>query len=154
MIDALLRLGHLVAVVYWIGGIFFVQLALRPSLGVLDPGPRLTLMAQVMRRFFFGVGLSIALVLLSGFGMMALMSRPGSLFAAHWHVHAMLALGLLMMAIYSHTTAGPMRRLTQAVAAADWPAGAAALAQVRRLALSNLLLGLATMAVALLGRVV
>ena len=152
MVDALLRLGHLIAVVYWIGGIFFVQLALRPSLGVLDPGPRLTLMAQVLRRYFFGVGLSIVLVLASGFGMMALMSGPASLFAVHWHVHAMLAIGLLMMAIYSHTTAGPMRRLNQAVAAADWAAGAIALDQVRRLALSNLLLGLATMAVALLGR--
>ena len=153
MVDALLRLGHLIAVVYWIGGIFFVQLALRPSLGVLDPGPRLTLMALVLRRFFFGVGLSIVLVLVSGFGMMALMSPAGNLFAVHWHVHAMLALGLLMMAIYSHTSAGPMRRLTQAVAAVDWPAAASALAEVRRLALVNLLLGLSTMAVALLGRV-
>ena len=161
MTDALLRLAHLVAVVYWIGGIFFVQFALRPALGLLEPGPRLSFMAQVLRRYFAGVALSIIAVLLSGFGMVAQLSGAlttghpdwGRLFALHWHVYAMLALGLTMMAIYSHTSAGPMRRLTQAVAAVDWPAAASALAEVRRLALVNLLLGLSTMAVALLGRV-
>ena len=151
--DALLRLVHLVAVVYWIGGIFFVQIALRPALALLEPAPRLRLMAAVMRRYFQGVGLSIALVLVSGGGMWGLMASGGGWWAVHWHVYAMLGLATVMVTIYGHTVGAPLRRLTLAVAAQDWPAGAAALAQIRRQALTNLLLGLATMAVALVGRV-
>ena len=106
--DALLRLVHLVAVVYWIGGIFFVQIALRPALALLEPAPRLRLMAAVMRRYFQGVGLSIALVLVSGGGMWGLMASGGGWWAVHWHVYAMLGLAAVMVTIYGHTVGAPL----------------------------------------------
>ena len=39
------------------------------------------------------------------------------------YVHAMHGLGLLMVAIFLHVYFAPFKRLKQAVAAQDWPAG-------------------------------
>jgi uncharacterized membrane protein len=56
----------------------------------------------------------------------------------------MFALGLVMMAIFGHIRFAPYKRLSAAVAASDWPAAGAALAQIRMLVTVNLALGLVT----------
>lgn len=141
---------HVLGVVVWVGGMFFAYMALRPAAAqLLDAPQRLGLWRGTLSRFFLWVWLSVALILVSG---LALVGVSGGWALARWHVHTMFALGLVMMALFAHIYFVPFRRLRHAVAAADWASAAPALAQIRRIVGTNLLLGLLVMAVALLGR--
>ena len=62
----------------------------------------------------------------------------------------MSTLGVLMMAIFGHIRFVLFRRLGQAVASADWPAGGAALASIRTWVSANLVIGVVIIAVTLL----
>jgi uncharacterized membrane protein len=57
-----------------------------------------------------------------------------------------------MILIYGHLVASPLKRLRAAVAASDWPGAGAAMTMARRLVGINLVLGLVTITVAVLGR--
>ena len=70
-------------------------------------------------------------------------------FAAH--VHVMTALGLVMAVIYGFIVSVPFPRVRASVEAAQWEAAGAAMTQVRRLVGINLVLGLVTITVAVLG---
>ena len=70
----------------------------------------------------------------------------------HWRVHAMLALGLVMMALFLHLRFAPYPRLVRAVAAREWPVAAANLNLIRRLVVTNLALGVLVFALAVVGR--
>ena len=140
---------HLLSVVVWVGGMFFAYMALRPvAASVLEPPQRLTLWAGVFGKFFPWVWVAVALILATGLHM--LMKLGGA--AAPHYMLTMLALGVAMMAIFAHVFFAPYGRLRRAVAAQDWKAGGAALAQIRRLIGINLSLGLLTIAVVFLGR--
>jgi uncharacterized membrane protein len=137
---------HVVSAVVWVGGMFLAYTAVRPAaVEVLEPPQRLRLWTGILRRFFRAVWAAVALLLLTGFSMMGEMAQvPG-------YVQAMTGVGILMMAIFLHVYFAPFGRLKRAVAAEDWKAGGAALAQVRVLVGVNLLLGIFNIAVAVLG---
>lgn len=140
---------HVLGVVVWVGGMFFAYMALRPvAASVLEPPPRLTLWAGVFDRFFPWVWVSVVLILLTGLHMLMLM---GGLAAPH-HALTMLVLGVIMMLIFGHVYFSPYRKLKRAVSAQDWKAGGMALARIRQLVGTNLALGLLTIAVVFLGR--
>jgi uncharacterized membrane protein len=140
---------HVLSVVVWVGGMFFAYMALRPvAASVLEPPQRLTLWAGVFGKFFPWVWASVALILASGLHMLMV---SGGASAPHY-VFTMLALGVVMMAIFAHVFFAPYGRLKHAVAAQDWKAGGAALGQIRMLIGINLSLGLLTIAVVFLGR--
>lgn len=142
---------HLLAAVVWVGGMFFAYMALRPVAGgLLEPPLRLPLWAGVFARFFPWVWAAVGVLLATGLWM--IFAVFGGMAAAGLHVHLMLLLGLVMMALFAHVWFAPYRRLRQAVAAEDWPAGGAALQQIRRLIGVNLILGLVVVAVAGAGR--
>jgi len=61
-------------------------------------------------------------------------------------------LGVIMLMIYLHVRVALYARLTRAVAAADWPAGALALGAIRRWVATNLAIGVAIVVMTLLGR--
>jgi uncharacterized membrane protein len=148
MINILLLL-HLLGVIVWVGGMFFAHMALRPAVAEqLQPPPRLSLLNAVFRRFFPWVWLSVILILSSGSYWMILLGG----FKAGWHIHAMLAIGLAMMAIFSYIYFVPFVRLKQEVTSQDWPAAGQSMARIRRLVGVNLILGLANTVVALMGR--
>ncbi len=90
---------HTLAAVLWVGGMFFALMVLRPSTLALEPAIRLKLWHGVFSRFFPWVWLFIAVLLISGFAM--LFWGLGG-FGARPSVDAMTALGLVMVAIYSH----------------------------------------------------
>lgn len=137
---------HILGFTVWVGGMFFAHNALRPVAAVtLEPPQRLTLLAGVFTKFFTWVWISIALVFGSGMVMMALVGKPPV------SVTLMFVLGVIMMLIFAHIFFAPYRRLKRAVAVQDWPAGAAAMATIRKLVGINLVLGLATITVATLG---
>ncbi len=143
----LLLFLHLLAVVVWVGGMFFAYLCLRPvAAATLDAQQRLTLWAGVLGRFFPWVWLAVALILGSGLAVMVIVGRPAPV---HWHL--MLTVGVVMMLIFAHLYFAPYPRLCRFVAVADWPKAAAALNQIRMMVGVNLALGMMTVAIATLG---
>ena len=140
---------HVLGVVVWVGGMFFAYMALRPvAASVLEPPQRLTLWAGVFGKFFPWVWVSVAMILATGLYLLMQMGGTG---APHYAL-AMFTLGVVMMAIFAHVFFAPYGRLKRAVAAQDWKAGGAALGQIRQLVGLNLGLGLLTIAVVFLGR--
>jgi uncharacterized membrane protein len=141
---------HLIGVVVWVGGMFVMHFAVRPTAAAqLPPPQRLALLATALGRFFYWVSISIVAILASGIGLIL---SAGGFGNAHVSVHVMFVIGLAMMAVYLHIRLAPFPRLQRAVAAADWPAAARNLDSIRRLVLTNLVLGLGTTAVATIGR--
>ena len=142
------KLLHLVAAIVWLGGMSFLLLALRPvAISQLPPPQRLPLLAAVLKRFFGLVWIAIALLLLTGTGMLLAVGMKAA--PLGWHL--MLGIGLLMMLIFAHLYFAPFGRLKRAVAAADWPSGGKAMASMHPFVLLNFVLGwLAIAAVRLL----
>jgi uncharacterized membrane protein len=140
-------LFHLLGVVVWIGGMFFAYLALRPAAARLEPAQRLPLWAATLERFFRWVWAAVAFILASGFYMVATIAEAARV---PLHVHLMLYAGALMVLIFAYVFFSPFPTLRRAVAAQDWPAGAAALEQIRIAVAVNLALGLFAIAVAAL----
>jgi len=141
---------HTLAVIIWVGGIFFAHMVLRPSAGPLDAGIRLPLWHRVFSRFFPWVWLSIATIHVSGFAMVFL--GFGGFAAAGASVHAMTGLGIVMTLVYAYIYFLPWQRFRRAVPAADWTAAETAIGQIRRAVRFNLMLGLITAVIGAGGR--
>jgi uncharacterized membrane protein len=151
LLHATLLCLHLLAAALWVGGMAVMHFAVRPAaVQMLEPPLRLPFMAAALQRFFTLVSGAIAALLASG---LALLSLGGGFAAAHWGVHAMVALGLLMMAVYGHIRLALWPRLQQAVAARVWPQAAAQLNAIRVRVAFNLLLGVLVFVLAVLARV-
>lgn len=145
---SLLLFAHLTGVVVWVGGMFFAYFFLRPvAASLLQPAQRLPLWRGVFDRFLNWVWVAVGLILASGLSMLLQVGFG----AAPPNLHIMFLLGLIMMIVFAHVYFAPYRRLCVAVDAQDWPAGGAALGQIRKLVGFNLALGILTIAVATLG---
>ena len=148
---ALANVLHVLAVVIWVGGMFFAYMVLRPVAGQQLEGPvRLRLWEDVLGRFFFWVWIAIAVILVTGFYL--IFGVFGGMGDVHPSVHTMLLLGLVMMAIFAHVVFAPYRRMRQAIAADDQAEGLRRLGQIRILVGINTLIGLVTVAVGAGGR--
>ncbi|MEP6609211.1 MAG: CopD family protein [Burkholderiaceae bacterium] len=141
---------HVVGVVVWVGGMFVVHFAVRPAAARLqEPSTRLTLLSSILGRFMAWAALAALVILASG---LAMIFSSGGFKNAHLSVHLMLAVGLLMMALYLHIRLAPFKRMRAAVAANNWANAAANLDMVRKLVSINLVLGIITIAIATIGR--
>ncbi|HVF64058.1 MAG TPA: CopD family protein [Casimicrobiaceae bacterium] len=139
---------HLLATVIWVGGMFFAHVALRPAANALPPTVRIPLMIATLATFLRWVALAVVTLIVTGFLMIYGMGGFGHVGAS---VHVMSALGLLMATIYGFIMAVPFPRARQAGEAAAWEVAGTALGQVRKLVGINLVLGLVTLTVAILG---
>ncbi|KAB2880267.1 MAG: hypothetical protein F9K38_10300 [Pseudorhodoplanes sp.] len=148
--SALLLGVHVLAAVFWVGGMAFAYMILRPAAGPLDGPVRLTLWRNVFSRFLPAVAVSIAALLISGYGM--LFHDFGGFRRAGLHIHVMQGTGLLMMLLYLHLYFAPWPRFQKAVRAAEWPVAGRQLAQIRRLVAANLVLGVVTVIAGSAGR--
>jgi len=127
---------HVLSVVIWVGGMFFAHQCLRPvAVNELEPPLRLRLWNGVFGRFFPWVWACVLSILGSGFWM--IFSVYGGMGGVALHVHLMLAMGLVMMAVFIYIFFVPYRALRMAVKAEDWSAGGKALATIRRLGVST-----------------
>ncbi|MFA6971433.1 MAG: CopD family protein [Gallionella sp.] len=145
----LLKLIHLLSVLIWVGGMFFSYVVLRPAaVEILEPMQRLQLWNAVFRRFFHWVWPAIGTLLLSG---LYLIYMYGGMAHVARHVHIMLALGLTMMAIFSHVFFACYRPFSRHVANQRWKEAGELLVKIRKLIAVNLSLGLLTVSVALIG---
>lgn len=156
MLYNLLKLIHVLSIIVWIGGMFFAHVCLRPAVAKIDAPPvRLTLMHDVLGRFFNIVGIVAALSLATGVWMIGRVAKQtvqaGGQFAMPLSWTLMASLGILMILIFGHIRFALYKRLSRAVAAKDWPVGGAALANIRRWVAVNLVIGVLIVAVILIG---
>jgi uncharacterized membrane protein len=146
LIPSIAVILHIFSAVVWVGGMFFALLVLRPASGPLDPPARLALWLRVFTGFFPWVFVAIVLLLISGFTLFL-----GG-YAVGPHVHAMMAIGIVMILIFFHLFFAPWKRFRVAMAAGDNAGAAAQLNQIRILVTVNLVLGLITAAIGSSGR--
>lgn len=145
MLYALLKTVHVLSILVWIGGMVFAHFFLRPALTVLESGARVRLMHAVLGRFFNAVLVLATLTLVTGSWMIVSTARQMALSEAKFHMPlewtVMATLGLVMVLIFGHIRFALYKRLSTAVTSVDWPAGAAALGQIRLWVGVNMVLG-------------
>jgi uncharacterized membrane protein len=146
MLYVSLKVLHLLAILVWVGGMVFAHFFLRPALGVLQAESRMRLMHAVLGRFFAAVLWAATLTLVTGIWMIgstaSLMAHAGARFAMPLEWTVMATLGIVMVLIFGHIRFVLYKRLDRAVTAADWPAGAGVLGQIRQWVAVNMALGL------------
>ena len=138
---------HVLAALVWVGGMFFAWMVLRPAAMKALEGPaRLKLWVEVFQGFFRWVWVAVILLPISGVGMIHL--QFSGFDTAPRYVQVMMGLYLVMTALFIRIQALKFPELRKAVAAQDWPAGAAVLGQIRRLVGINMIVGLVVVAIA------
>jgi len=154
MIYATLKTLHVLSIIVWIGGMVFAHFFLRPAVAQLEPHVRLRLMHDVLGRFFQAVLAASLLTLATGVWMLGRVAKQvvqsGSSFDMPLAWTIMAVLGIAMVAIFMHIRFVLYKRFGRAVAAAEWTAGGAALAQIRNWVSINLGLGVLVLLVTLL----
>ena len=154
MIYATLKTVHVLSIIVWIGGMVFAHFFLRPALAQIEPPVRLRLMHDVLGRFFHAVLIAALLTLASGIWMLGRVAKQvvqsggGFEMPLSWTI--MATLGVVMVAIFMHIRFALYKRLSRAVAAAEWAAGGAAMAQIRTWVSINLGLGVLVLLVTLM----
>ena len=133
---------HLLCAVLWVGGMFFAYVVLRPSLTAIEAPQRMLLHTQVFRKFFLVIWHVMPVILVTGFGMIAL---RWDLANAPWQIHTMMGLGLAMAAVFLAIYFGPYRQFRRTT---DRNRMASSLDNIRKLIGVNLILGLLTVIVA------
>ncbi|MFP8779736.1 CopD family protein [Hydrogenophaga sp. RWCD_12] len=154
MLYAVLKLLHVLSIVIWVGGMVFAGFFLRPAALQLPPPQRIPLMHAALQRFFAAVVVAVLVVFVTGGWMIGRAAKDsvqaGLPFNMPLDWTIMVVLGVLMMAIFGHIRFTLFRRLSRAVAAADWPVGGVALASIRTWVSVNLVLGLVIIATVML----
>ena len=154
MIYATLKTVHVLSIIVWIGGMVFAHFFLRPAVAQLEPPVRLRLMHDVLGRFFHAVLIAALLTLASGVWMLGRVAKQvvqsGGSFDMPLSWTIMATLGVVMVAIFMHIRFALYKRLSRAVAAAEWAAGGAAMAQIRTWVSINLGLGVLVLLVTLM----
>jgi len=140
---------HVLAVVVWVGGMSFTLFVLRDALAPLAPPERLGVLARVFGRFLHLVGIAIVVIAATG-GWLLL--QYGGMGTAPWGVHAMVAVGGVMMVLYGVLVVRHNPRFQAAVTAADWPAAGALAGRMRVLVAVNLVLGIVVIVAGIVGR--
>ena len=147
---SLLLAAHVLGALFWVGGMAFAYMVLRPAAGALEAPARLTLWRDVFKRFLPWVGVAIVALLVSGYAMMFM--AYGGFARAPLFVHVMQGLGILMMLLYLHLYFAPWTRLQRFVASSDWQNAGKQLAMIRKLVAINLTLGVIVVLVGSTGR--
>jgi uncharacterized membrane protein len=141
---------HVIAVIVWIGGMFLGVVAIRPALAELETPTRLRFFAALVRRFLPWLWGAIAVILASGFYMVAT-SFDGGFSGTPWFVRLMMGLGIFMMMLMGHVTFAPYKRLKRALAAKDDALAAKAMHQMGLIMMVTLALGLIVILAAMMG---
>ena len=147
----LLSVVHLLAVIVWVGGMFFAHMVLRPSALELEAQPRISLWYRVLSRFFPWVWGVVILLPFSGHILYFLLSssEPAQ---AIGHTRIMMVLGWVMIFLFVYIYFGLFRVLRVLVAGQRFPEAGQYLNRIRRVVGINLVLGLVTSTVAVVGR--
>ena len=139
---AIWLLLHLLAAIVWIGGMAFAVGCLRPSLAALEPAQRQALMTATLSRFLDWVAIAVVGLWASGLGLFA--GTPIEIVPASWW--GMVVIAAVMTAVFCVIKLRRLPVLRRAREAGDLKAAAAVMAQIHRLVVANLGLGLLAIA--------
>ena len=143
---------HILAFTVWVGGMFFAHMALRPAAqATLEPAQRLPLFSKVFDGFFPWVWVAVLLLVGTGYW---LIFRMGSFANVGLNIHVMALIGDVMAVIFMFIYFSPYPKLRAAVSSGDLPEAGKQLARIRHMIAVNLALGLATIVVAVAGRLI
>lgn len=138
---------HLLAVLVWVGGMFFAYMVLRPAaVDALEPPMRLKLWSAVFHRFFNWVWGAVSVLLVSGFYMIYLY---GGITHVPPHIHIMLVLGIVMMLIYGYVFFACYVPFSLHVSKQRWQEAGNLLIKIRKLVAVNLTIGVLIIGVVL-----
>lgn len=144
-----LKILHIIGTVIWVGGMFFAYMVVRPAvLQLLEFPQQLKFWRTIFSRFFPWVWFSVTIILGSGLHMV---SEMGGFSKLPFYVNLMFALGVMMTLIFLYVFFTAYRKLKYYVALEEWESAGIALVQIRVLIGLNLILGLVTIAIAVLG---
>nr|CRH05334.1 Conserved membrane protein of unknown function [Candidatus Magnetococcus massalia] len=141
---------HLLAMVIWVGGMFFAHNFLRPASQQLPLEQRITLWAGVFRRFFALVWISAITLPVTGYWI--IFSQMGGMAGVGLYIHLMQGLGLLMIALYTYMYFGPYRAFKRMADELLFPEAGMYMLKIRTIVTINLVLGLTTVIVGSAGR--
>lgn len=141
---------HVLAAVFWVGGMIFAHAMLRPAAGALEPPVRLPLWRRVFERFFPAVGIAVLALLVSGYWMM--LTSFGGFADAPLYVNLMQGVGIIMMLLFGHIYFALWPRFRKAVDAGAFPDAAKALNGIRHTVGINIVLGAITIVLGGTGR--
>jgi uncharacterized membrane protein len=141
---------HILAAVFWVGGMAFAYGILRPAAGELAPEQRLPLWRRVFASFLPRVGGAIVVILVTGIWM--IFTVFGGFAGLPLYVNLMMGIGILMMLLYLHLVFAPWKRFRTSVDGGAWPEAAAQLNKIRITVGINLALGLITIIIGSTGR--
>lgn len=141
---------HILAVILWIGGMFFAHFVLRPVVNqLLEPTSRLTFFSAIFAKFFFYVWLSLIFLWLSGGTIIII---QGGMSQVAPYVHIMLAIATIMTFLFMYLFFMPYTALKHALEAQDIAEGVKKLTTIRRIVLTNLSLGIITTIIGMMGK--
>ncbi len=140
-----LRAVHILAIITWIGGMYFAHFSLRPALSTLEPPQRLKLMHVVLSRFFAAVLVASLATVGSGIWMIGrtakLVSQTGGNFAMPWTWTVMASLGILMLLIFFYIRFKLFKSFEADVTKGTWPDAGSHLASIRKWVGINMMIG-------------
>jgi uncharacterized membrane protein len=148
MIATLLAL-HMLAVVFWVGGMIFALAVVRPAARELAPADRLPLWRRVFSRFLPRIGGAVVIILITGIWM--IFAVFGGFAAAPLYVNLMMGIGILMMLLYLHLMFAPWKRFRMAVDSNDTETALKNLEKIRATVGINTGPGLVTIVIAVTG---
>ncbi|MBF0124673.1 MAG: CopD family protein [Magnetococcales bacterium] len=149
MLAALLAI-HLLAVVIWVGGMFFAHFMLRPSANDLELESRVLLWSRVLRRFFAVVWGVVLVLPVTGYAMILL--YLDGLAGQPLHIHLMQGMAWTMIALFVYLYTGPYRRMQWMVGQLLFPEAGLYLGRIRTVVTINMAIGIMTVVVASAGR--
>lgn len=141
---------HMLAAVFWVGGMAFAHSVLRPAALPLEPALRLPLWRHVFERFFPWAGIAVIALLVSGIGMVVL--SFGGFAEAALYISLMMTIGIVMMLLFGHLYFALWPRFRRAVDEGAFPDAADVLDKIRRTVTINLTLGIVTLVIGGTGR--
>lgn len=108
---------HLVAIVVWLGGLFFVTFVAAPSIGRLDPATARPLWRRLLASFLVFGGASLVVIIATGIAMVFLT------FGGYAHIPDLhrvnMMIGIPAIVLFGYIAAVPWRRLRHACDAND-----------------------------------
>ncbi len=142
---------HLVGVVVWMGGMFFMLHCLRPSLEAIDGPLRPKLMLTVQDKFFKMVTVSLVLIWGSGLAMLYTAIRNGLRpWPIGWHV--MVTLAVVMTLVFFYIRFALFTQARQAFEQAKPGELGPLMEKIRMAVMANMGLGFLVIAAAIFGR--
>ena len=75
MVDGIINFLHLLGTVVWIGGMFYMDLILVPSLAKIDPGESGKLMGMMAKKFTIAAWSAITILIITG-----ILKTPGDMY--------------------------------------------------------------------------